>query len=875
MATGWTAGSGVNPEPPRNFQILSAYRRGVWDLRWDDPSQVGVNVGFTVLGVNIYRSFGSDRGPYYRINPFPVGGTFYRDFPDITPVEGEPVTDWVAQGTAPGARRWVFRTVYPATKRTSQEYANSPQDVQVLYRDAEGVETPLVVANVFGQTGEVTLVDEAQQNQLLESFDRLPLLQAGQAGQVIITYWRATNTTTTTALDRKPYYRVTTVAQDPETPDGMRETSLDFTPPVSPIEVETRDYIWREAIRRNQWILEQGGERVKVFIRRTNGQPCWCRLDERTRVYLDQPSSRCHTCFVPGTLVRTETGYREIEKIQVGDKVLSSDGNYHSVVKVLESHFDGNLSSILTSVTPRAILSTPEHPFLVLRGDHKKKTPCGPKCDVGIALGDGMDRSRGGVTLVPSGRWWARVQIRGSRGSGRKPLGTYATKEEAEAVVQKYLMDHRPPPGHALAWDDASHVKKGDWLVPQWNRETRDIDEIEIPLKHQKNTHLGLVRLGPAKFAVDEEFLWVVGMYLAEGSSGNRTLCFSLHQKEVEYRERLISFFRGCGYNPVTSFGPGLGCAVLIHSTTLANWFPSWLGRGCQNKHIPNEFMSLPRAKLQALLQGIYDGDGIKSYNEVTQTSDVLALQMIEILHKLGEQPLVRQMQSNALTPKGNTRKMAYPVSWAEKTVGRANRKGRWEFQDKVLSQVREVESVPYTGMVYNLEVEGDHTYVVQGIVVHNCYGVGIVGGFDGPFEAIIAPDDGERRVSQSLYGRRLEHTYEVWMGPSPIVTQRDFIVKQTGERYSIGAVRRPSNRGNVLQQHFQIGYIDEKDPRYHVPVDGTDLLTYPETRYTKNQDVPYPVGPEIRTPVITDKANIPSEREERGRTGTHENITY
>jgi hypothetical protein len=125
------------------------------------------------------------------------------------------------------------------------------------------------------------------------------------------------------------------------------------------------------------------------------------------------------------------------------------------------------------------------------------------------------------------------------------------------------------------------------------------------------------------------------------------------------------------------------------------------------------------------------------------------------------------------------------------------------------------------------------------------------------------------------MYGQRLEHTYEVWMGPSPVVTQRDFIVKQTGERYSIGAVRRPSNRGNLLQQHFQIGYIDEQDIRYRVPVDGTDLLVYPQTRYTANTEVPYPVGADTRTPVITEKSNIPGNREERGRTGTHENITY
>jgi hypothetical protein len=41
------------------------------------------------------------------------------------------------------------------------------------------------------------------------------------------------------------------------------------------------------------------------------------------------------------------------------------------------------------------------------------------------------------------------------------------------------------------------------------------------------------------------------------------------------------------------------------------------------------------------------------------------------------------------------------------------------------------LERVPYSGKVYNLEVDGDHTYVVEGLVVHNCFGVGFVGGYD------------------------------------------------------------------------------------------------------------------------------------------------
>lgn len=147
------------------------------------------------------------------------------------------------------------------------------------------------------------------------------------------------------------------------------------------------------------------------------------------------------------------------------------------------------------------------------------------------------------------------------------------------------------------------------------------------------------------------------------------------------------------------------------------------------------------------------------------------------------------------------------------------------------------------------------------------CYGTGIVGGYEGPYDALIAPDDVERRVAQKDIGRTLEHTYEVWMSSSPIVSQRDFIVKINGERYSIGPVRFPTNRGMVLQQHFNIGHLDEKDIRYRVPVGNPVRFAAVEFA---------PSGPEREADSsITGKGNIPDERELRGRSKAWEDITY
>ena len=155
------------------------------------------------------------------------------------------------------------------------------------------------------------------------------------------------------------------------------------------------------------------------------------------------------------------------------------------------------------------------------------------------------------------------------------------------------------------------------------------------------------------------------------------------------------------------------------------------------------------------------------------------------------------------------------------------------------------------------------------------CYGTGIRDGYEGPYEVIVAPPDVERRINLEEHGFFIEESYEVWTGPSPMLSQRDFMVKQNNDRYSIGPVRMPTNRGNVLQQHFTVNHLDENDIRYDVPLNiGT--LDYPQTRTSDWQDDVHREGenpPPVNNPQITDHEDVPDEIDQRGRTPTYDNI--
>ena len=279
--------------------VVSPFIKGVLDVRWDDPALLSLNSDQVILGVNVYRSDASDRGPYRRLNAYPVGGTFYRDYTDLAIVSREVIpweTGWQSRGDAANLARWTLKTRYPIYKpRTEGVPANAPQDVVVTVNGQPGR-----VLNVFGPSNEVTLDSSSPIDPTNVRNSPAPL-PTSASDVVAVTYYTLKNLVSP-GVDKKSFYRVTTVAVDLAAPGGLTETPLNVTAPASDMQIEQLDYIWREAIRRNLWILQQGGERVKLFVQKVAGAPCQCLTEEdpMSREYNKQPSSRCRVCYGTG-----------------------------------------------------------------------------------------------------------------------------------------------------------------------------------------------------------------------------------------------------------------------------------------------------------------------------------------------------------------------------------------------------------------------------------------------------------------------------------------------------------------------------------------------------------------------------------------------
>jgi len=287
------------PVSPLNLFLTSGYNPGVFDLCWDDPSNLAGNANFSIYGVNIYRSFDSEFGPYFRLTEQPAGSTFFRDQTDNTWVLDEVVEDhqWVLRGEAGdfGETMFVFHTLRsPIVTSGSQAVENC--DAHSVRVSIDGVSA--VVRKVVGSTGEITIETLPYADIETQQLVYPPKVSATSVVKVSYLYNRSLLRTN---LGTRVYYRVTTLGvpitanMDVIQPKDLIETPLERAVLTSSREIEKRDYIWTESVRRNRWILQQGGERVKLFVRKTVGPKCGCR-----ETIYQHALGDCPTCYGTG-----------------------------------------------------------------------------------------------------------------------------------------------------------------------------------------------------------------------------------------------------------------------------------------------------------------------------------------------------------------------------------------------------------------------------------------------------------------------------------------------------------------------------------------------------------------------------------------------
>lgn len=264
--------------------------------------------------------------------------------------------------------------------------------------------------------------------------------------------------------------------------------------------------------------------------------------------------------------------------------------------------------------------------------------------------------------------------------------------------------EHRVPTMEG--WKTACEIKKGDLLID--------------------------ATVGFGESGNDDDYGdgWIVGIYAAEGcrsrgKSGNHnTTIFLVNDKEVDFvvdRISMLSTSSCCSYRNLEGT---MSSRIVVSDSKISALVDKWVvGDSCHVKRLS----AIPENKrfAQGVIDGWLYGDGwIQAKANIGQTSSLnLAKQMLLIASSLGYSSSLTtgiNRPGPGARAKGITESS---VPWWR--VGLSERVGHYS-QSKLIDGVvyREVSNISssvYEGMVHDLTVDVDHTFVAEGIVVSNC----------------------------------------------------------------------------------------------------------------------------------------------------------
>lgn len=227
----------------------------------------------------------------------------------------------------------------------------------------------------------------------------------------------------------------------------------------------------------------------------------------------------------------------------------------------------------------------------------------------------------------------------------------------------------------------------------------------------------------------DPDFLWALGLYLAEGSIDKKKgskVTFTLHEDEVDEYRRICRF--GEKYQSNVSLVRKTGTrAVNVHLYG-KRWGRRFLesgGKLCDGKKLTATFMLMDPSLQRHIFDGWMAGDGHVGVRHITgvTTSPHLIRQMSDIARRCGIRAAICERKNQ---PSGKRRAWNLSIS-VPQTTKDGKKRGKIYYTSDAANEYVLVERAsktcrPQTGKnVYNLDVEIDHSYVVESCAVHNC----------------------------------------------------------------------------------------------------------------------------------------------------------
>ena len=368
-------------------------------------------------------------------------------------------------------------------------------------------------------------------------------------------------------------------------------------------------------------------------------------------------------CVAEGQLVLTSAGYVPIEAVKVGDLVLTHKNRWRPVEKVWDNGIRDVVS--LKGAGHTGLRVTPDHEILCTKIKQK---------------------------------------------SINNPNGTRRTEWQPQPPVWETPKNWRLKEP-IWRWASPSHF---------------DAPDVEVPSNFRINKQGFGVGMGAEIPVLTEDFLWFVGHYVAEGCTWQDKLSvLSIHTNEVDdVTSRLARL--GISYYVQDKYRGTNAAHVRISNMALAEWLVRFVPGDSHSKQVPMWVFGLDDKLKRAFLDGYLYGDGywtVLGHNTPCTVSRGLVYSLKLLAHSLevgfgvSSVPAKESiMKSGHVIHGGPSFDMYFNFDPPEK---KAHTKTKfydgfaWTAASKCVPDGQ--------AHVYDLTVKDDHSYVVEGVVVHNC----------------------------------------------------------------------------------------------------------------------------------------------------------
>lgn len=469
-------------------------------------------------------------------------------------------------------------------------------------------------------------------------------------------------------------------------------------------------------------------------------------------------------CLKPGTLINTNTGLKEIEKITTKDIVYTTEGP-QEVLTPTQRSYDGELYTFNTAGIGLPFSVTHNHRLLVYT-NRKKKEKDGCQNYKECQLIDSYGNVLGTFLTIKQAAQYYADNYNGSFSS----MYRYKTANGYSIIENPTIKNHQ------IQWLTAEDIQKTDFLLSPIDTQDEKINNYILFPREEQNPHKKSVTYIKDKIQLNEEFCELIGIYLAEGNINSKLhgITFTIHQDEVWLKERIIylleNVFKITKENlSVLSKQKSQGISIQVNSTPLGRFFNKYFSGRCDKKTI-GLIRKLP-AKIQLYtLYGCYYGDGYGRQRNNHDYEGKITSVSYQLITDLWQIAANNGYNCSVITERNRPpqEKIAYNLMFYGKTAECLyNSKYlhlfdlKWEYQKPIEYngkkyypvRIRNITKERYKGEVFCLETQV-HNYLLNNIVSHNCRGVGVDVDTAHYLAGLIPADRGQvRSLSQCFYG--------------------------------------------------------------------------------------------------------------------------